>query len=211
MGISQQFGWWTVIDPAIQDRRTNQKVLCRCRCGNEKYVYLGNLRSGKSKSCGCFRDERVRATNSTHGWSRTKLHRCWTGILTRCDNPKNSHYHRYGGRGITVCPEWRDFRTFMTWALSHGYEEDLTIERIDNDGPYSPDNCRWATWQENRRNKSGAILITAWGETKHLAAWAEDARCSVTYLVLRGRIRLGWEPERAITTPLMSQGRKPCR
>jgi len=92
--------------------------------------------------------------NTKHGMSRTRLYACWTNMKSRCDNPNSQFYERYGGRGITYCKEWKKFEPFMEWALANGYSDSLTLDRIDNDGNYSPDNCKWSTQQEQAINKS---------------------------------------------------------
>lgn len=131
--------------------------LCRCCCGKELVVTRDSLVSGNTKSCGCLKLQKGRpARHKTHGKTDTRLYRIWSHMKARCDQPSNNRYHRYGARGIKVCAEWHDsFETFEKWALSHGYSDDLTIERDDNDKGYCPENCKWIPLAEQAKNKGG--------------------------------------------------------
>ena len=135
----QRFGRLTVLERAGTDSRREAVWRCICTCGNEIYVQGHHLRCGNTQSCGCLRVD----TATTHGESRSRLYHIWFGMKTRCYNPNTKDFKNYGGRGITVCPEWLyDFPAFQKWAIANGYRDDLTIDRIDNDKGYSPDNCR---------------------------------------------------------------------
>lgn len=157
----QKFGRLTVLS---ENGRTSKGAviwLCECECGRMINVRGDNLRSGDVKSCGCLRREKmieglkVRHPNGfeMHGMSRTRLCRIWQGMRRRCNNPKDDRCRYYGGRGITVCHEWDSFLNFYEWSIAHGYNDSLTIDRIDVDGNYEPNNCRWATWAEQQKNK----------------------------------------------------------
>ena len=122
----------------------------------------------------------------------------------RCSNPKDGHYSRYGGRGITVCPEWGDYAVFRSWSLGAGYADGLSINRVDNDGGYAPNNCEWTDRVTQGNNRSNNVLLTAFGETMTLAQWSRDPRCVVTHPALALRVsRRGWGAERALTTPIL--------
>lgn len=127
---------------------------CKCVCGNETIKTTSELRNGHSISCGCYRIEKTKEFATTHGLSKTRLYKTYTSMKARCYRPTTTYYENYGGRGIKVCDEWLEsFENFKAWADKSGYADNLTIERIDNDGNYCPENCTWITKQEQDRNK----------------------------------------------------------
>lgn len=134
---------------------SRRAYLCRCFCGKELIVTRESLISGNTKSCGCLNHQKGRpARRKTHGKTETRLYRIWCHMKARCDQPNNNRYYRYGARGIKVCDEWHDsFEAFERWALSHGYADALSIERIDNDKGYSPENCKWIPLAEQSKNR----------------------------------------------------------
>lgn len=162
--VAEPIGWYlkpntrigrlTLLADTGKKQGTNHIWKCQCDCGNLCEVSTGHLRSGGTRSCGCLRIE----SHRTHGETNTRLHNIWTCIKQRINNPKNPSYERYGGRGIKLCPEWEQYENFREWALSNGYKEDLTIDRIDNDKDYCPSNCRWTTKTEQVNNRG------VWGE-----------------------------------------------
>lgn len=134
-----------------------------------------------------------------HNQKNTKLYKVWVGMRARCRNKTDRLYKYYGGRGISVCDLWKEYLPFMVWAYSNGYSENLEIDRIDNDGNYSPENCRIVTSKINNNNKRNNIRIRAFGEEKTAYDWSVDKRCNVKQRLLTERIRLGMPPEKAIT------------
>lgn len=171
-----KFGRLTVI--GIDDRGTRKAYWnCICDCGNAKSVRSDSLQSGAIKSCGCIKKEQDKVNlikNHKHKQSGTRLYKIWQGIKRRCYNVHDSRYHRYGGRGITVCDEWKDdFSVFYEWAIANGYSDELTIDRKNNDGNYTPDNCKWADAKEQCNNRSTNIRITIGNSTRTLTEWCE--------------------------------------
>lgn len=166
---------------------------CRCRCGNEKNVRLGNLTKGISKSCGCLCKEII----TTHGLCGTRIHDTWRGIMKRCNNPNEKSYKYYGGRGIRVCKRWYNISNFYKDMGQPDKGE--SIERIDNNGNYEPSNCKWATIIEQANNKRNNRLITIDGKTNSMAQWCREL--GRKYGTVQGRIYIGWTEERALTTP----------
>lgn len=149
----QKFGRLTVTARSGKTKAGKLLWSCVCDCGATTVVAGGDLRSGKQKSCGCLYTETRCATHRKHGGHGSRLHGIWEGMRSRCNNPNREGYKNYGGRGIRICPEWDDFAAFQAWALANGYQENLTIDRIDNDKGYSPDNCRWVSKAEQNRNR----------------------------------------------------------
>ena len=138
---------------------------CLCDCGAEVDVPYRSLKTGHTKSCGCYQIDVQRARKTTHGLSKTRLYKTYLNMRARCNTPSASEYDRYGGRGIQVCSEWEEsFEAFYNWSIQNGYSDELTIDRIDNDGPYSPDNCRWTTCAIQNRNKSDVHWFDFHGE-----------------------------------------------
>jgi hypothetical protein len=132
-------------------------------------------------------------------------------MIQRCTNLNNTSYRNYGDRGISICDEWRDYDNFRAWAGVSGYQEGLTIERIDNNGNYEPGNCTWISKAQQNRNRRNVRPVTAWGETKLIIDWVEDERCGVEYLTLYRRLyERGWQPEKAIARPLGRWIGQPC-
>lgn len=155
----RRFGRLVVIDQAPH-KRGLVAWNCRCDCGNMTIKTGSDLKSGRCNSCGCIRKERN--NHYIHGDAHTRLHDIWSLMKDRCDNPNNKRHDLYYDRGIKVCDEWKDYRNFKKWSLENGYADNLTIDRIDNDKGYSPDNCRWTDWRtqaENRRSVRPVIQM----------------------------------------------------
>ena len=205
--IGEHFGRLTVLRQS--HRKANALYLvCRCECGTEKTVERGNLKSGRTKSCGCLMREPGRNLKHGHAGNgrkrpQTSTYRIWSGMLKRCLNPKCQAYPRYGGRGITVCERWHVFENFL--ADMGERPDGLTLERKDNGGNYEPGNCKWATRLEqarNRRPKTDRQLVTVDGETAPL--WDLAKQHGIGYCTVRDRMRrLGWSAHDAMTKPLM--------
>lgn len=200
--VGSKHGRWTVTGSYQRLPSGTALFPCRCDCGTERIV---GFRGFFSQSCGCLTVERSIERRTIHGAAAggrtTKLYSVWGGMRARCSDPGRREYKNYGARGITVCAEWQEFIPFRDWALANGFSPNLQIDRIDNDGSYSPTNCRWVTPSQNLRNRRNNKLLTIFGETKCLTDWAEDPRCKSSYSLLETRIRHGWDPEHALTMP----------
>lgn len=154
--IGKKFGRWTVVG-AANVKGYDTHVHCVCECGNQGVVRLCDLKRGHSKSCGCFAKKATTQRNLKHNLSNTRLFRIWAHMRARCYKKTDAAFEDYGGRGIAVCKEWKDsFQAFYDWAMANGYADELTLDRKDNDGDYAPDNCRWATKEQQAQNKRAA-------------------------------------------------------
>lgn len=175
----RRFGRWTVEHrgDSLKDKRGYPITTwhCRCTCGTEKDVYANALLHGKSKSCGCDKSsvqDWCRTNFTTHGHSRTRLYEIWASMKKRCLNPKSSNYKNYGARGISVCEEWLAYEAFEAWALNNGYDDSLSIDRINVNGGYSPDNCRWVTGVAQANNRRSSTHYEYDGQTHTVAEWS---------------------------------------
>lgn len=166
---------------------------CKCDCGKEFVTSAYRLVAGRTKTCGCSR--------RIHKLTNHPLYGIWINMRRRCHDAKSDNYYRYGARGIHVCDKWfADFKAFYDWSMENGYKKGLTIDRIDNDKGYSPDNCRWVDYKTQARNKRNNHLLTYGGVTKTLQEWSYEYK--IHHATLYQRItKLGWDIEKALTTP----------
>ena len=201
--VGHQFNKMTVIGTS-QKKCANKNFMywtCQCECGNIKEVREDHIFDGKIISCGCHKDKLTRERMKTHEDSSSSLYGRWSHIKGRCCCPTDDAYVNYGSRGITMCDEWTNsYESFRDWSLANGYQPDLSIDRIDNNKGYSPENCRWASVKIQANNKRNNHMITYNGETHTLAEWAE--MLGLTQATLRQRLnKHHWTIERAMSTP----------
>lgn len=178
---------------------------CICDCGNTTFVRGVNLKSGAVKSCGCLLKNMK--TTLRHNMSNSRLYHVWASIKRRCNAPSDKNYKNYGSRGIKMYKEWADsFETFMAWALNNGYSDSLTIERIDVNGDYCPENCTWIPANEQQKNRRTCYSITYNGRTQNLVDWCNEL--NLPYKLIHNRIhKLGWTFVRSITEPVHAEKR----
>ena len=195
--VGEKYGKLTVVS---LDRREGKKNrwICSCECGGEARVVRHNLLGGRTKSCGCNRVE-FSKNQHTHQMTRTTEYRTWRHIKSRCFNPNVPSYKDYGARGISMCDEW--INSFEQFYKDMGLKptKDHSIDRIDNEKGYNPENCRWATRAEQSRNKRCNIFISYAGKRQMLIDWAKDT--GINHMCLYKRYRMGWSDERIVTTP----------
>lgn len=199
--LGERFGRLEVIEEVGRGRFRHVIWLCKCDCGAEIRVNGYDLRSGKQVSCGCYKRENTSLRCTTHGMSNTRVFKTWAGIIQRCNNPKQTHYKNYGGRGITVCEEWKTFEGFWEWAQRSGYTDELTIERIDVNGNYEPSNCKWIPLSEQARNTTRNRRIIYNGENLPMVEWGE--RLGMTGDAISSRVDRGYTEEEAVSIPQM--------
>lgn len=203
-----RFGRLTVIerseDHVSKSGKRYAMYLCRCDCGKEKSIDKVNLVSGKTMSCGCLRNERVTDAISTHGDANSRLYNVWCAMKRRCYNKSTKEFSLYGGRGIDVCDEWRNsYEAFRDWALQNGYRYDAargecTLDRIDCNGGYRPDNCRWVDTRTQMNNVRYNHYETYNGETHTISEWGRIL--NIDPQKIRNRMRYGWSFKRAVET-----------
>lgn len=204
--LGHKFGRLTLIKDLgrSEGHKKGRRVLAICECGIVKDYFLGHVKAGKIVSCGCQQRENLLKRNYKHHLRRHPLYAVWCSMKDRCYNPNNIGYKRYGGRGIRLCDTWKyDFKCFFDWAIPK-YRKGLYIDRIDNDGIYSPENCRWVGLVQSMRNMSNNRPIEYMGQTKCIAEWAEivNMPASVIYDRLN---KLGWSVQDAFTKPKQIQ------
>lgn len=198
----KRFGRLTAVSRRASDG-SNAWWSCVCECGSIKDVRLCHLQSGAVQSCGCSKKGRHR---SQHGMTNTRVYRIWRQMHQRCENPNAEGYENYGGRGILVDKNWDNFPTFFE-DMGQPPTEAHTLDRVETDKGYSKENCKWATWTEQHRNRRDNRLVTAFGQTKCMTEWAEEYKLPVS--TLKNRLfRANMEPEAALTAPLWAKQRQ---
>lgn len=208
--VGRKFGLLTVksIDHIFQ--RFNKKgqkdgvryyYKCICECGNEIIVEGYHLLRNKTKSCGCLKHK---AHHVTHGLGKPTTFSHWVNMKTRCLNKNNVKYKSYGGRGINICDEWLSFENFHYWAINNGFREDLTLERIDVNGNYEPNNCTWITMEQQAKNKRNVVNYTFNGKTMNINEWTKYLGFGKE--TIRARLKRGWTIEESLSKPLKKRG-----
>lgn len=202
--VGKKFGAWTVlrqVDSKITSGGNKKACYeCRCICGNIKTVTRQALMNGESKSCGCLKTQYCSQTNYKHGMAYNRIYKIYTSMKSRCSNPNNAEYNRYGGRGIEVCSEWlgdEGFINFYNWATNNGYQDNLSIDRVNNDGNYEPNNCRWATFKEQMNNTSKNHNLTYNNETHTAKEWSKILNISIHNIYYR--IKKGYPVEKVLS------------
>lgn len=211
----KRFGMLTAIK-FLRREKGHDIWLCECDCGTEREVSASKLANGNTKSCGCLRrstakqhigEVNARGISVKHGLYKSRLYSIWCGMKSRCENESRGSYQRYGARGISVCKSWKnDFTAFYKWALEHGYSDELTIDRIDNEKGYSPENCRWVTRAVQQNNTSRNRLVSFDGVTKSVAEWSRESGIPAKAILYR--LKQGWPVERALREPIHEKYRR---
>ncbi len=181
---------------------------CECDCGKLSVVTSNNLRRGHTTSCGCESSRKtIGKRTGTHGVSGHPLFRKWLDMRNRCYWPKHNRFEHYGGKGVKVCDDWKDdFESFYKWAKSNGWKKRLTLDRIENDKDYCPENCRFRTKKQQNRNRTSNVKLTIDGDTKILIEWAEKYK--INPMTIKSRIKRGWSEKDAVRTPVLVTTKK---
>ncbi|MFP3041867.1 hypothetical protein LQZ19_08600 [Treponema primitia] len=180
-------------------RNSHQFWRCKCDCGKEAVIEKGSLGKG-SKSCGCVKREHLINITRKHGKSRERLYIIWNGMIQRCHGKLTTHNSEYQNNSITVCSEWRNVDIFYKWALANGYNERMTIDRIDSNGNYCPENCRWVGMKQQAENRGSTIIIEYNGERLCAADWSK--RLGAKHNIVFQRIKRGWDKIKAVSCPI---------
>ena len=194
-----KFGRLTVLRRAENAKSGDAQFFCRCDCGKDSISTGWNLKTGNTRSCGCYQEE----SRIKHGLWQSHTYNCWSNMKARCQNENHDSYKHYGGRGITVCERWQEYKKFFT-DMGDSPTESHPIDRINNNGNYDPGNCRWATRKQQQNNRRNSHMLEFQGQRKTMAQWAECL--GIRYQVIFTRIDRNWPVDRALTTPV--RGRK---
>lgn len=186
--------------PHRKPPRKERVWACVCECGSAVHATTGSLTSGNTKSCGCLNLDSIRERNTRHSDYRSLTYNSWAGMVERCTNPNHKSFWKYGEKGVKVCERWRDYRLFME-DMGPRPSKEHSIDRIDYTGSYEPGNCRWATYLEQANNTPQNVNLTVLGETKSLAAWSRDFRCSICPQTIGKRLARGWDESAAVLAP----------
>lgn len=202
----KRFGILTVIK-RVENNKWNETVwLCKCDCGKEKKLSYGKLVLRKQQSCGCLHKP---PDVTKHGLRNHKLYYLWSGMRQRCNNPNGEFYNYYGGRGIKVCDEWDNkkdgFINFYNWAIKNGYDinakyRKCTLDRIDVDGNYCPENCRWVDSKQQSNNRRSNVILKYKGEEHNISEWCK--KLNLTRSAVTHRLERGWSIEKTLSTPM---------
>lgn len=194
------FGRLSVISPH-HSTRLGTYWNCKCICGNECVVLTTKLSNGHTTSCGCRKEEikhGISNLNKTHKLSNSRIYGIYRGMISRCYKKYSNNYNIYGGRGIAICQEWLDdFMNFYNWSMANGYSDELTIDRIDVNGNYCPENCKWSTAKEQANNTRSTVFLTYNGKTKSASEWSKIT--GISRNTITRRKRSGWTDEECLT------------
>jgi hypothetical protein len=199
--IGKRYGRLVVIEEVFPRQinshgRAVRFIVCKCDCGVVKQRRFNDMKLGKVVSCGCTKRNKMKLKMTTHGMSGARPWRIWINLTQRIDNPNSTSYRYYGGRGVTIPKAWRKFEGF--WGdMEEGYKDSLSLDRIDNDGHYSKENCRWTTSKVQNRNSRHNIILTYGGRSMCVTEWSEETGISAP--TIYGRISRGWPHEKALT------------
>ena len=200
----QKINKLTIIKRVANSKWNETRWLCNCECGNQTILTYGKIAYGRTKSCGCYLKEATSNLNKKHGLRNHRLYNILANMKQRCYNENSKAYKNYGGRGIKICDEWLakedGFMNFYNWAINNGYNGDLSIDRIDNDGNYEPQNCRWVNNSIQSNNRRNNHKLTFNGDTLNISEWAEKYNLTISAII--HRLDRGWSIEKTLTTPL---------